>query len=333
MKLIAEHVHDLILDDVYLRVSGLGDLNRLYLKVEGFNPGGSVKMKTARGLIHSAENSGADLAGLRLIESTSGNLGISLAVICAAKNYRLTLVTDPNSNATAVAIMRALGAEVVVITERDDNGGYLGSRISYIQQLQAEDPNVYWLNQYENPTNPTAHEQATAPSVLREFGEVDYLFLGVGTGGTLMGCIDYFRRRSPQTRIIAVDTAGSVNFQPTSGPRHIPGLGTSQRPPILDSQAPDEVLLIPEWETVRECRWLARSSGLLTGGSTGTVLAGIRRLAPGIPPDATVVAISPDLGERYLNSVYDDTWVAERGLDKAPLTDERLPEEELDVLV
>ncbi|MEW2069209.1 2,3-diaminopropionate biosynthesis protein SbnA [Streptomyces sp. NPDC007346] len=333
MKLIAEHVYDLILDDIYLRVSGIDDLNRLYFKVEGFNPGGSIKMKTAHGLIQAAENSGRDLTDLRLIESTSGNLGISLAVICAAKDYRLTLVTDPNSNATAVAIMRALGAEVVEITERDANGGFLGSRISYIQQLQAADPNVYWLNQYENPTNPTAHEQATAPSMLREFGKVDYLFLGVGTGGTLMGCIDYFRRRSPQTRIIAVDTAGSVNFQATSGPRHIPGLGTSQRPPILDNQAPDEVLLIPEWETVRECRWLAKNSGLLAGGSTGTVLAAIRRLAPQIPSDATVVAISPDLGERYLNSVYDDKWVADRGLDKAHFADGQLPEEELDVLV
>ncbi|MFF2720706.1 2,3-diaminopropionate biosynthesis protein SbnA [Streptomyces sp. NPDC058011] len=333
MKLIAEHVYDLILDDIYLRVSGIDNLNRLYFKVEGFNPGGSIKMKTARGLIQAAEDSGRDLTELRLIESTSGNLGISLAVICAAKGYRLTLVTDPNSNATAVAIMRALGAEVVEITERDANGGFLGSRISYIQQLQAADPDVYWLNQYENPTNPTAHELATAPSMLREFGKVDYLFLGVGTGGTLMGCVDYFRRRSPHTRIIAVDTAGSVNFQATAGPRHIPGLGTSKRPPILDNQAPDEVVLIPEWETVRECRWLAEKSGLLAGGSTGTVLAGIRRLAPGIPQDATVVAISPDLGERYLNSVYDDAWVAERGLDKAHFDDEKLPEEELDVLV
>ncbi|WP_432150892.1 2,3-diaminopropionate biosynthesis protein SbnA [Streptomyces sp. bgisy029] len=333
MKLIAEHVYDLILDDIYLRVSGIDNLNRLYFKVEGFNPGGSIKMKTARGLIQAAEDSGRDLTELRLIESTSGNLGISLAVICAAKGYRLTLVTDPNSNATAVAIMRALGAEVVEITERDANGGFLGSRISYIQQLQAADPDVYWLNQYENPTNPTAHEQATAPSMLREFGKVDYLFLGVGTGGTLMGCVDYFRRRSPHTRIIAVDTAGSVNFQATAGPRHIPGLGTSKRPPILDNQAPDEVVLVPEWETVRECRWLAEKSGLLAGGSTGTVLAGIRRLAPGIPQDATVVAISPDLGERYLNSVYDDAWVAERGLDKAHFDDEKLPEEELDVLV
>lgn len=312
---------------------GVANLNRFFVKVEGFNPGGSIKMKTARGLVQAAEESGADLSDIRLIESTSGNLGIALAVICAANKYPLTCVTDPNSNETAVAIMRALGADVVVIRERDSNGGYLGSRISYIQQRLADEPNLYWLNQYANPGNPAAHEQTTAPSVLREFGKVDYLFLGVGTGGTLMGCVDYFRRRSPQTRIIAVDTVGSVNFEAVSGIRHIPGLGTSQRPPLLDKHAPDEIVLIPEWETVRECRWLATNTGLLAGGSTGTVLAAVRRQADLIPPDATVVAIAPDLGERYLNSVYDDDWVAGRGLDRAPGTDEQSPKEELDVLV
>lgn len=331
--MIAQNVHDLILDDVFLRVTGMGHLERCFVKLEGFNPGGSIKMKTARGLIQAVENSGADLTDLRLIESTSGNLGVSLAVICAAKKYPLTCVADPNSNATAVAIMRALGVDVVVVGERDANGGYLGTRISYIQKRLAEEPNLYWLNQYENPGNPAAHEQTTAPSVHREFGKVDYLFLGVGTGGTLMGCVDYFRRRSPQTRIIAVDTLGSVNFQPVAGIRHIPGLGTSQRPPILDRHAPDEVVLVPEWETVRECRWLARNTGLLAGGSTGTVLAAVRRHAAQIPADATVVVVAPDLGERYLGSVYDDAWVLERGLEQAFESDRKSPIGERDVLV
>jgi cysteine synthase A len=269
----------------------------------------------------------------RLIESTSGNLGVALAVICAAKNYQLTCVTDPNSNATAVSMMRALGAEVIVIRDRDANGGYLGSRIAYIQNRLAAESNLYWLNQYGNPNNPAAHEQYTAPAVLKAFGWVDDLFIGVGTGGTLMGCIDYFRLRSPNTRIIAVDTVGSVNFGSASGTRHIPGLGTSRRPKILDTRAPDKVLLIPEWETVRECRLLARTTGLLAGGSTGTVLAAVRHEAASIPADATVVAIAPDLGERYLNTVYDDDWVAERGLDHGSDVDAPLEEGHHDVLV
>ncbi len=174
--------------------------------------------------------------------------------------------------------------------------------------------------------------------MLKAFGQVDYLFIGVGTGGTLMGCVDYFRRRSPTTRIVAVDAVGSVNFGPGTGTkRYIPGLGTSRRPEIIDMSAPDEILMIPEWETVRECRWLARSTGLLAGGSTGTVLAAVRRVAASIPPDATVVAIAPDLGERYLHSVYDDDWVAERGLDRAPSeetdTDTNAQEQQRDVLV
>ncbi|WP_236653723.1 2,3-diaminopropionate biosynthesis protein SbnA [Streptacidiphilus melanogenes] len=333
--MIADNVYDLILDDIFVRVPGVAGLDRFFMKVEGFNPGGSIKMKTARGLVKAAENAVNDPSGIRLIESTSGNLGIALAVICAANGHHLTCVTDPNSNATAVAIMRALGADVVVVDQRDPNGGFLGTRISYIQQRLAEDPSLHWLNQYANPGNPTAHEEATAPSVLKEFGKVDYLFLGVGTGGTLMGCIDYFRRRSPRTRIIAVDAVGSVNFESEPSVRHIPGLGTSQRPPLLDSNSPDKVVLIPEWETVRECRWLARNTGLLAGGSTGTVLAAVRREAGQIPPDATVVAIAPDLGERYLGSVYDDDWVIERGLAQAlePAQTDQSPKEDLHVLV
>jgi cysteine synthase A len=273
------------------------------------------------------------MSEIRLIESTSGNLGVALAVVSAAKNYQLTCVTDPNCNATSVAMMRALGAEVVIIRDRDANGGYLGSRIAYIQNRLAAEPNLYWLNQYGNPNNPAAHEQYTAPAVLKAFGRVDHLFIGVGTGGTLMGCVDYFRRRSPNTRIIAVDTVGSVNFGSAPGTRHIPGLGTSQRPKILDAGAPDKVMLIPEWETVRECRWLARTTGLLAGGSTGTVLAAARREAASIPTDATVVAIAPDLGERYLNSVYDDDWVARQGLDHPSDTEAQLCEGRHDVLV
>jgi cysteine synthase A len=333
VTLIANHVYDLIPDDIFLRVAGFADLNRFYLKVEGFNPGGSIKIKPARGLVQAAENSGVDMSETRLIESTSGNLGVALAVICAAKNYQLTCVTDPNSNATAVSMMRALGAEVIVIRDRDANGGYLGSRIAYIQNRLAAESNLYWLNQYGNPNNPAAHEQYTAPAVLKAFGWVDDLFIGVGTGGTLMGCIDYFRLRSPNTRIIAVDTVGSVNFGSASGTRHIPGLGTSRRPKILDTRAPDKVLLIPEWETVRECRLLARTTGLLAGGSTGTVLAAVRHEAASIPADATVVAIAPDLGERYLNTVYDDDWVAERGLDHGSDVDAPLEEGHHDVLV
>jgi cysteine synthase A len=317
IPLITDNVYDLVPDDLFLRVAGVSDLDRLYLKVEGLNPAGSIKLKTASGIIAAAERSGIDMRRTRLVESTSGNLGVALAVICAAKGYRLTCVTDPNSNPTALSLMRALGADVVTVSDRDANGGYLGTRVAYIRDWLAADPRVHWLNQYANPSNPAAHELSTAPAVLRAFRRVDYLFLGVGTGGTLMGCVDHFRRHSPATRIVAVDTVGSVNFG-SAAARHIPGLGASRRPEILDISAPDDVVLVPEWETVRECRWLARTTGLLAGGSTGTVMAAVRRMAPSMAVDATVVAIAPDMGERYLNSVYDDDWVVSKGLERAP---------------
>lgn len=331
--MIADHSYDLIQDDIFLRVRDVSGLKRFYVKMEGFNPGGSIKIKTARGLVEAAEDSGADLSEIRLIESSSGNLGVALAVMCAAKNYKLTCVSDPNASASAVAIMRALGAEVVIVRSRDANGGFLGSRIAYIRRRLADDPNLYWLNQYANPGNPAAHEQSTAPAVLAAFEMVDYLFVGVGTGGTLMGCVDYFRRRSPSTRVIAVDTEGSVSFGSDPAIRHIPGLGTSQQPEILDRHAPDEIVLVPEWRTVRECRWLARRTGLLAGGSTGTVLAAVRQRGAAIAPDSTVVAIAPDMGDRYLGSVYDDRWVIDRGLGRALEHATQTPKEARDVFV
>ncbi|MDY7090055.1 MAG: pyridoxal-phosphate dependent enzyme, partial [Actinomycetota bacterium] len=196
--LIADHIYDLLPDDLFLRVRGLGELTRFYLKIEGFNAGGSIKLKTARALVQAAEDSGVDLTRTHFIESTSGNLGVALAVICSAKRYRLTCVVDPNANATTVSLMQALGAEVVTVRERDAHGGFLGTRITYIQRRLVGEPGLYWLNQYTNPGNPTAHERSTAPAVLAAFGRVDYLVVGVGTSGTLMGCVDYFRRWSPQ---------------------------------------------------------------------------------------------------------------------------------------
>lgn len=315
--MIVEHSYALIQDEMFLRVH-LEHLTRFYLKIEGLNPAGSIKLKAARHMIEAAERSGVDLSRTRIIESTSGNLGIALASICAAKGYRLTCVTDPNANATSVAMIRALGAQVVTITRRDANGGFLGSRIAHIRAALSLDPHLHWLNQYANPDNVAAHAEHTAPSILRTFPEVDRLFVGSGTTGTLMGCAQHFRVASPRTRITAVDSTGSVTFGGPPGPRHIPGLGTSRRPENFDPSLVDHVVHVPEWETVRECRWLAASTGLLAGGSTGTVLAAVRREAPFIDAEETVVAIAPDLGERYLSTVYDDDWVARHELDREP---------------
>ncbi|ARF56141.1 2,3-diaminopropionate biosynthesis protein SbnA [Streptomyces gilvosporeus] len=301
-----------MLDDVFIRLDHLVPGSSVFLKLEGLNPAGSVKLKTAIALVAQAEESGHEFPRTRLIESTSGNLGVALAMVCAAKGYRLTCVTDPNANTQSVRLMKALGAEVVVIDVRDGNGGYLQSRINYIQDRLVHEPGTYWLNQYANPAGPRAHRDRTGRAIVEKLGHVDYAFIGAGTTGTLMGCAAFLRQHSPATRIIAVDAVGSVSFGGPPARRHIPGLGTSRRPEILDETLVDEVIVIPEADAVEMCRTLATERGLLLGGSSGTVLSAVQEKGKDIPEGSTVVALSPDFGERYLETVYDDSWVASR---------------------
>ncbi|MFH8348887.1 2,3-diaminopropionate biosynthesis protein SbnA [Streptomyces sp. NPDC018045] len=305
-------MYDLILDDLFIRVDQLVPGSSVFLKIEGLNPAGSVKLKTAVALVAEAENTGRPFPATRLIESTSGNLGVALAMVCAAKGYPLTCVTDPNANAQTVRLMEALGAEVVVIDVRDGNGGYLQSRINYIRERLRRDRNTYWLNQYANPAGPRVHRERTGRALVEALGHIDYVFIGAGTTGTLMGCAEFLREHSPATRVIAVDALGSVSFGGPPARRHIPGLGTSRRPEILDEKRVDDVVLVPEEEAVEMCRVLAEERGLLLGGSTGTVLAAVQNAAKSIPEGSVVAALSPDFGDRYLESIYDDAWVAER---------------------
>jgi 2,3-diaminopropionate biosynthesis protein SbnA len=309
---ILDNAYEIITDDLYVRVDGVLPDSELFLKIEGLNLAGSIKIKTAVNLITDAENRGILRPGDRVIESSSGSLGIALALVCAGKGYPFTCVSDPNASTHSTALIRALGAEVVIIDERDANGGFLGSRLEYLRKRLEVEDDLVWLNQYTNPANPEVHARCTAASVLREFGYIDYLFVGAGTTGTLMGCAQYFKRFSPHTEIVAVDAVGSVTFGHAAGPRHIPGIGTSRKPELCDPDAVDHVVLIKETDAVRMCRWLARERGLVVGGSTGSVVSAVAQMAVAIPRGKRVVAISPDLGERYLQTVYDDEWVTAR---------------------
>ncbi|MFG3285585.1 2,3-diaminopropionate biosynthesis protein SbnA [Streptomyces sp. NPDC048111] len=307
--MIYTHVHDIVTDDVVLELPGFLSRARTFLKLEGLNPAGSVKLKTAVALVESAERAGRLGPGSRVIESSSGNLGIALAQVCAAKRIPLTVVTDPNANRQSVRIMESLGADVVVVQERDANGGYLGTRIALIVDRLAADPGLVWLNQYANPAGPAAHRDRTAAALHRQLPHLDALFVGVGTSGTAMGCVEYYRTHSPGTRLYAVDSEGSVTFGGPAGARHIPGLGTSRRPELFRDEGHFTKVVVPEADAVRMCRRLAREHGLLVGGSTGTVLAAVRRTAHLLPDSARIAAISPDLGERYLETVFCDAWV------------------------
>jgi N-(2-amino-2-carboxyethyl)-L-glutamate synthase len=287
-------------------------VNDLHLKLEAFNSAGSIKLKTACGLVDDMEVRGLIGSQTVLIESSSGSLGVALSIICAERGYRFTCVVDPTASSQSVRTMRALGADIVVVTERDENGGFLGTRIRYINDLLRRDPRFLWTNQYANPQNPRAHALTTARAIHDQFDHVDYLFVGAGTTGTLMGCVQFFLQQCPSTRIVAVDTKGSVTFGGSPGPRHIPGLGTSRRPEIYAPSGIYAHEMVAEEETVAMCRYLARTNGLLCGGSTGTVLCAVARWRERLGAQATVVAISPDMGERYLDTVYDDAWVRER---------------------
>ncbi|MFJ5723784.1 2,3-diaminopropionate biosynthesis protein SbnA [Streptomyces sp. NPDC093149] len=295
-------------EDLYVDLRSIFG-HSLFLKCEGFNFAGSIKLKAATEMVEDAERDGILTPESILVESSSGNLGVALSVIAASKGYRFLCVTDARVNLSNRMMMEALGSQVHVIAEQEANGGFLGARLDYVRALCASDDRYVWLSQYTNPSNWKAHYRTTAPEIARQFPQLDVLFVGAGTTGTLMGCARYFRKWHRRVRIIAVDSVGSVSFGGSPGRRMIPGLGTSMRPPLLDESYVDEVIRVEEADTIRACHRLARR-GFLFGGSTGTVIsAATDWMARHDARELTAVAIGPDLGERYLDTIYQTKWL------------------------
>jgi cysteine synthase A len=281
----------------------------LFLKCEGFNFAGSIKVKAATEMVEAADRDGVLTPDSILVESSSGNLGVALSMIAASKGYRFLCVTDSRCNLSTRLLMEALGSEVHVVSDQDAAGGFLGARLDYVRALCASDDRYIWLNQYNNQGNWRAHYRTTAPAIARQFPQLDVLFVGAGTTGTLMGCARWFREWHRPVRIVAVDSFGSAIFGGSPGRRMIPGLGMTMRPPLLDDSYVDEVVRVDEADTIRACHRLARR-GFLFGGSTGTVVSGAMDwLSRHDTSDLTAVAIAPDLGERYLDTVYQTNWI------------------------
>ena len=299
------------------------DAHSLYLKVEGFNFAGSVKLKAATAMVEAAERDGVLRPGSILVESSSGNLGVALSMLAAGKGYGFVCVTDARCNQSTMRLMEALGAEVHVIEAAPDApGGLLGARIDHVRALCASDGRYVWLNQYTNQDNWKAHYRTTAPAIVRQFPDLDVLFVGAGTAGTLMGCARYLREWHRPVRIVAVDTVGSVIFGGHPAPRLIPGMGAAVRPPLLDESYVDDVVRADEVDTIRACHRMA-SRGFLFGGSTGTVVSGaLSWLAEHQGEELTAVAIAPDLGERYLDTIYQPSWVQDHYGDDVLAFDE-----------
>jgi len=308
--MIIESPLELIFRDLFYRLPQFAGSHDVFLKLEGLSITGSIKIKTAIALVEDLEKRGLATPGKTvLVESSSGNLGHALSLVAAIKGYEFICVTDPNATQTAVKSMELYGATVITVDERDSVGGFLGTRLEKIDQILRSNPNACWLNQYANTANKNAHATQTANEIIDEFGKVDWVFVGSGTTGTLGGVAEKLHEQFPSVKVVAVEPVGSVTFGGPAGKRHIPGIGTSVRPKLADLAKPDRIVSISEEKTVETCLSFALDWHMLVGGSTGSVLAAVQQHASEFKEGETIVAISPDLGEKYLDTVYDPKWV------------------------
>lgn len=286
---------------------------QLYAKLEAVNPGGSIKDRPALLILEEALGSGAVGPGTVVIESSSGNMGIGLAQACRYHGLRFICVVDSRTAEQNLKVLRAYGAEIELVTEPDPaSGELLQARLNRVQALRQEIQGSFWPNQYANQHNPAAHYQTTMHEVAMELGGViDVLFVATSTCGTIRGCAEYARDHGLSTRVVAVDALGSLIFDDQRAKRLIPGLGAGMRPPLCDLSLIDDVVLVTDLDCVVGCRRLVRREAILAGGSSGAVVSAVEKLQESIPAGANCVAILPDRGERYLDTIYDDGWVRE----------------------
>ncbi len=274
---------------------------RLIAKVEGFNPAGSVKDRVALCMIENAEASGRLLPGGTVIEPTSGNTGIGLCAVAAARGYRAVIVMPDTMSVERQMLMRAYGAELILT---DGALGMTGA-IAKADELAAAIPGAIVAGQFQNPANPAAHERTTGPEIWSDTdGEVDILVCGVGTGGTITGTGRYLKAQNPAVRVIGVEPVGSAVLSGgKAGPHGLQGIGAGFIPAVLDVELLDEVIPVTEDEAYAAARLLARREGILAGISSGAALHAAMTVAARTDnAGKTVVVILPDTGERYLSS-------------------------------
>lgn len=293
----------------------LGDHRfRLFAKLEGFNPGGSIKDRPALRIIETGIETGLIRAGTVIIESSSGNLGIGLAQVCLYHGLRFICVIDPKTTVQNRRLLEAYGAELELVTDPDPSTGeFLQARLNRVARLLKSFGNTFWPNQYASLLNAAAHHRTMQEIVEALGGEIDYLFCSTSTCGTLRGCAEYARSNSlSRLTILAVDAVGSVIFGGPGAKRLIPGHGASIRPALYEAGLADQVVLVTDRECVEGCRMLLEREALMVGGSSGATFMAARRFKEQIVNGATVVLIFPDRGERYLDTIFSDEWVIER---------------------
>ena len=288
---------------------------RLLLKLEYFNPGLSIKDRTALGLVTAAIAAGKLCRGGTLVESTSGNLGKSLAMLGAVFGFRVIVVVDAKTSASVIHWCEAFGAQIEMVTKTDENGGYQKTRVIRVHELLEEFPGAFWPNQYDNEDNPAFHCGTTGEEISELISAVnaDTVVGSVSTGGHLCGISRKVREKCPGTTVIACDVLGSAVFGGPFSSYLVNGVGLSWRSRNTDISVLDKICISSDQEAISACRLFAREGGLLVGGSGGLVLcAALAWLKQSSA--YTAIAIIPDTGANYLEQIYNDEWLAKKGV-------------------
>jgi cystathionine beta-synthase len=306
-----------------IRVNRVTDGARtpVYLKAESFNPGGSVKDRIGVALIEAAEKEGLLRPGGTIVEGTSGNTGIGIAVAAAVKGYRCVFTIPDKMSDEKVRLLRAFGAEVIVTPTVDpDHPEYYAT---VARRIADETPNSYLADQFYNPVNPQAHYLTTGPEIWEQTdGRVTHFVASPGTGGTISGAARYLKEMNPNIRVIAGDPEGSVfeRYSRTGEigegcPYKVEGIGNDKLPGTLHFEWIDEFRTVDDHTAFRMARRITREEGLFVGGSTGLIVHIAADVAREVDdPDACVVAILCDTGERYLSKVFNDEWLEANGM-------------------
>ncbi|MDH5508124.1 MAG: cystathionine beta-synthase [Anaerolineae bacterium] len=296
----------------------------LYAKVEFFNPGGSVKDRIGFNIIREAEESGRLKPGGTVVESTSGNTGVGLAIICALKGYKSVFVMPDKMSQEKIQLLRAFGSRVIItptsVAPEDPRSYY-----SVANKLVEDTPNAILANQYHNPENPQSHYDTTGPEIWKQTeGKVTDVIIGMGTGGTISGVGRYLKEQNPNVNIIGVDSTGSILLEIWKNNGKIPdgveaitykveGIGEDFLPTTTDLSVVDDIIRVTDKESFLMTRRLVKEEGLFVGGSCGSAVSAAIRYAANLPPERIVVVLLPDSGSRYLSKIFDDKWMRENG--------------------
>ncbi len=306
-------------------LGGAGPAPDVLAKVEYFNPGGSVKDRIALRMVVAAEASGALQPGGTIIEPTSGNTGIGLAIVAAEKGYKCLFVCPDKVGQDKISVLRAYGAEVVVCPTTV-SPEHPDSYYSVSDRLAAETPGGWKPDQYANPENPGSHYDSTGPEIwVQTEGKITHFVAGIGTGGTISGTGRYLKEISGgRVQVIGADPEGSVYSGGSGRPYLVEGVGEDIWPATYDKTICDQVIAVSDAQSFQMTRRLAREEALLTGGSCGLAVVAALRVAAAAAPDDVIVVLLPDGGRGYLSKIFNDDWMADYGFLSSETAEPRI---------